>query len=59
MKKILKEYSVKVCKIDSYFYEHYGKVYSSYFPYVKSIDQFKQLQKHRNLKGFSQQDPKT
>ena len=23
--KILKEYSVKVCKIDSYFYEHYGK----------------------------------
>ena len=25
--KILKEYSVKIYKIDPYFYEHYGKKY--------------------------------
>ena len=25
--KIFKEYSVKICKIDPYFYEHYGKKY--------------------------------
>ena len=27
--KIFKEYSVKICKVDPYFYEHYGKKYKS------------------------------